>query len=161
MAPGQRHHKIVVQEVTYCRHPDSPYKIYICPDPDGFAFAVISSSMFITWQKTIGGRLKSDPSFSSTIVWNNLPLPPVPPAFRAQIVQAGQAVLAARALHPDRTLAQHYQALGMSPDLVKAHQALDRLVDKAFAAPRGTKTEADRQAVLFARYEELSAAKLV
>lgn len=133
-------------------------KIYVCPDPDGFAFAVISSSMFITWQKTIGGRLKSDPSFSSTIVWNNLPLPPVPPALRAQIVEAGQAVLVARALHPDRTLAQHYQALGMSPDVVKAHQALDRLVDKAFAAPRGTRTEADRQAVLFARYEELTAA---
>lgn len=131
-------------------------KIYACPDPDGFAFAIISSSMFITWQKTVGGRLKSDPSFSSTIVWNNLPLPSVPVALRKQIVEAGKAITAARAIHPDRSLAMQYQALGMDPELVKAHQALDRLVDKAFGAPRGTKTEAQRQAVLFARYEELT-----
>src|SRR5699024_6962353 len=43
-------------------------------DPDGFAFGIASSSMFITWQKTVGGRLKSDYRFSNTIVWNNLPL---------------------------------------------------------------------------------------
>ena len=64
-------------------------KIYACPDPDGFAFAIISSSMFITWQKTIGGRLKSDPSFSSTIVWNNLPLPSITDQLRTQIIKVG------------------------------------------------------------------------
>ncbi len=46
-------------------------------DPDGFVFAVLSSSMFIVWQKTVGGRLKSDPRFSKEIVWNTLPLPAV------------------------------------------------------------------------------------
>ncbi len=38
-------------------------KIYTCADPDGLAFAVIESCMFMTWQKAIGGRLKSDPNF--------------------------------------------------------------------------------------------------
>jgi hypothetical protein len=94
-------------------------------------------------------------------VWNNLPLPPVAPALRQQIIVAGQGVLAARELHPNRTLAEQYQALAMDPELVKAHQVLDRLVDKAFGSPRGTKTEADRQAILFARYEELNAASPV
>ena len=132
-------------------------KAYTCPDPDGFAFAVLSSSMFITWQKTVGGRIKSDPSFSTDIVWNNLPLPAATPALRRQIIAAGQAVLAARALHPERSLADQYHSLGMDPVLVKAHKALDRLVDKAFGAPRGTNTETQRQKVLFARYTEMTA----
>lgn len=131
-------------------------KIYACPDPDGFAFSIISSSMYLTWQKTIGGRLKSDPSFSSTIVWNNLPLPNIEADLRAKIIAAGQAVLDARGRHPDRSLAVQYQPLAMDPALVAAHQALDRVVDKAFGLPRGAKTDADRQPALFARYEELT-----
>lgn len=134
-------------------------KLFTCPDPDGFAFAVVSSSMFITWQKTIGGRLKSDPSFSNTLVWNNLPLPAQEPALRAQIIDAGRGVLTARALHPTRTLADHYQSLAMDPELVKAHRALDRVVDKAFGAPRGTGSEVQRQKVLFARYSEMTSGR--
>ena len=130
-------------------------KIYKVDDPDGFAFAVISSSMFITWQKTIGGRLKSDPNFSNTLVWNTLPLPPVTDAFRTKVIAAGQKVLAARALHPERSLAEHYNALSMEPALLSAHHALDRVVDKAFGARTALAGEADRQRVLFARYEEL------
>ncbi|MFN3315980.1 MAG: type IIL restriction-modification enzyme MmeI, partial [Raineya sp.] len=45
-------------------------KIYWTIDPDGLQFALASSSMMITWQRTVGGRLKSDPSFSNTLVWN-------------------------------------------------------------------------------------------
>jgi hypothetical protein len=130
-------------------------KAYTCPDPDGFAFAVLSSSMFIIWQKTVGGRIKSDPSFSTDIVWNNLPLPPVSQDLRERIIAAGKEVLAARALHPDRSLADQYQSLSMDPALVKAHRALDQVVDAAFGAPRGTSTEAQRQTVLFSRYGEM------
>lgn len=96
-------------------------------------------------------------SFSNTLGWNNLPLPAVDDAQRAAISHAGRSVLGARSLHPDRTLAQHYNPLGMDTDLVNAHRALDRVVDKAFGAPRGTATEAQRQKVLFARYAELTA----
>ena len=39
---------------------------FTCPDPDGFAFGIIESSMFLTWQKTVGGRIKSDLRFSKT-----------------------------------------------------------------------------------------------
>lgn len=135
-------------------------KIYACPDPDGLAFAIISSSMYLTWQKTIGGRLKSDPSFSSTIVWNNLPLPLLTPESRTKIIAAGQTVLSARGLHAGRSLAQQYQPLAMAPELVDAHRALDRVVDKAFGAFGSGRarnlSEADRQKVLFERYVELT-----
>lgn len=131
---------------------------FTCPDPDGFGFAIISSSMFMTWQKTVGGRLKSDPRFAGSGTWNTLPLPPVPAALRGQIIAAGRAVLDARALHPDWSLAGHYHLLGMTPELVKAHRALDKVVDKAFGVHGARRlTEADRQRVLFEKYADLSA----
>ncbi len=132
-------------------------KLFACPDPDGFAFAIVSSSMFITWQKTVGGRIKSDPSFSNKIVWNNIPLPAVNAKMRAKIISAGAAVLAVRAKHHDRSLADHYRPLAMTADLVKAHRALDRLVDQAFGLRKTSPSVLDRQRTLFARYAELVA----
>ncbi len=131
-------------------------KIYKCDDKDGFAFAVTSSSMFITWQKTVGGRLKSDPNFSNTLVWNNLPLPDVPDDLRQQIIEAGKGVLAARELHPERSLAEHYNPLAMDPALLKAHAALDKVVDKAFGATHSLNSNEERQQILFDRYVELT-----
>lgn len=130
--------------------------VFTAEDPDGFAFAVASSSMLITWQKSVGGRLKSDLRFSSTIVWNNLPLPEVSPELRTQIIEAGKGVLAARTLHPERSLADHYNPLAMAPELLKAHAELDKVVDKAFGATRVLKSNEERQAVLFERYIELT-----
>ena len=55
---------------------------------------------------------------------------------RQRIIKAGKKVLDARALHPERSLAEHYNPLAMAPELIKAHDALDREVDKAFGASR-------------------------
>jgi hypothetical protein len=129
---------------------------FTAPDADGFLFSIISSSMFITWQRTVGGRLKSDLRFSSTIVWNNLPLPAVDDKTRAKIIKAGQGVLDARNLHPERSLAEHYNPLAMDPALVKAHNTLDAVVDRAFGAKRTCTSERERQEILFARYQELT-----
>jgi hypothetical protein len=130
-------------------------KVYTAIDPDGFVFAILSSSMFISWQKTVGGRLKSDPSFSNTLVWNSFPLPDVPQDLREQIIEAGQGVLQARDLHPDRSLAGHYNPLAMEPTLISAHGSLDRLVDRAFGAKTTLSTDAERQELLFKQYAKL------
>lgn len=127
-----------------------------CADPDGLQFAILSS-MFLTWQRSIGGRLKSDLRFGSTLTWTTLPLPALEDAQRLRIIAAGAKVLAARALHPEWCLAQHYTALGMDPALVKAHDALDTEVDKAFGAARRCRTELERQELLFDRYAEMTA----
>lgn len=131
-------------------------KLYTCEDPDGFAFAMISSSMFITWQKAVGGRLKSDPSFSNTIVWNNLPLSPVSSQLRQRVIEAGKDVLIARRLHPQRSLADHYNPLAMDPTLLKAHTALDKVVDKAFGATKALRSNVEREELLFKKYVELT-----
>lgn len=124
-------------------------------DPDGFLFGVISSSMFMAWQRAVGGRLKSDIRFSNTLTWNTLPLSEVESATRDRIIAAGESVLAARALRPERSLAEHYDPLAMSLDLLKAHRALDAVVDKAFGAKSTCRSEQERQELLFNRYAEL------
>lgn len=130
---------------------------FAAEDPDGFLFGIISSSMFITWQRAVGGRIKSDLRFSNTLVWNNLPLPEVSDRLREQVIAAGRGVLNARALHPKRSLADHYNPLAMDPALLKAHAALDRVVDRAFGAPRALATNEQRLEILFKRYAELTA----
>src|SRR5699024_3536398 len=130
---------------------------FTAEDPSGFLFGIISSSMFIAWQRVVGGRIKSDLRFSATVVWNNLPLPEVTEKQRDQVIAGGQAVLKARGLHPERSLAQHYAPLAMDPALLKAHRSLDVAVDKAFGARRVCKSEQERQRVLFERYAELTA----
>jgi hypothetical protein len=125
-------------------------------DPDGFQFASISSSMFITWQKTIGGRLESRLRFASTLTWYTFPFPDISDTERAAIAEAGQKILQARALHPERSLAEHYNPLAMDPALVKAHNDLDSKVDRVFGAKRRCSTDLERQELLFDRYLELS-----
>ena len=132
-------------------------KVYTALDPDGFLFAIISSSMFMSWQKLVGGRLKSDLNFSNKIVWNTLPLPEVSDKQRAEIIAAGQGVLEARAEQPGASLADMYNPLAMAPSLLKAHRALDRVVDRAFGARKALETNEQRIAVLFKRYQEMTA----
>lgn len=131
-------------------------KVYGAVDPDGLLFAIASSSMFITWMKTVGGRLEDRISFSSTITWNNFPLPSLNPGQKDSIVKAGQGILAARAAHPDWSLEQHYSPLAMAPALVKAHDVLDSVVDKAVGAPRRCRDERERQHYLFESYASLT-----
>ena len=132
-------------------------QLYTALDPDGFLFGIISSSMFITWQRTVGGRMKSDLRFSNKIVWNTLPLPEVSDKHRAAIISAGQGVLAARAEQPGASLAAMYNPLAMAPSLLKAHRTLDRAVDRAFGARKALETNEERLAILFKRYQEMTA----
>ena len=132
-------------------------KLFTASDLDGFLFAVISSSMALTWQKMVGGRIKSDPSFSNTLVWNNFPFPEINADVRNRIIAAGKKVLDVRGsdTHKDKSLADLYNPLNMPPELVKAHVALDHEIDKVFGLT-GTPTESQRQDRLFARYIEMS-----
>ena len=125
-------------------------------DKDGLLFSLISSSMFMAWQRTIGGKIKSDLRFSNTLVWNTFPVPELSDKQREGIVKAGKKVLEARELHPERSLAEHYAPLSMAPELVKAHEALDRQVDKALGASRKLTSERQRLELLFSNYQRLT-----
>jgi hypothetical protein len=126
-------------------------------DPEGFAFAIISSSAYMAWQKSVGGRIKSDLRFSNTLTWNNFPLPPVSNAHKQAIIAGGKAVLEARSLHPERSLADHYNPLTMDSTLLKAHRALDKAVDAVFGL-KGDVDDDARLTALFAAYSKLTTA---
>lgn len=131
-------------------------KVYGAPDDGGLLFAIASSSMFITWMKTVGGRLKSDISFSSTVTWNNFPLPLLRDSDRQKIIAAGQKVLEARALQPNVSLASQYDPRAMKRELHNAHIELDKVVDVAvFGAKQRCTTDKQRLEILFRHYLEL------
>ena len=105
-------------------------QLYIVPNADLFTFGVITSEMHMDWLRQTGGTFKSDYRYSSTIVYNNFPFPQqVDPKQKKKVETAAQAVLDTRAKYPDSSLADLYDPLTMPPDLVKAHQALDKAVD--------------------------------
>lgn len=131
---------------------------FVAPDPDGFAFALLSSAMFITWQKSVGGRVRADPRFSVRLTWNTFPLPSATPAQRQKIVELGRQVLAQRRLRPDLSLDEIYAPNSTPPGLLQAHKALDVAIDRLFGGRKKVQSDRDRQKVLFDRYLELEQA---
>ncbi|MBB1514194.1 class I SAM-dependent DNA methyltransferase [Tessaracoccus sp. MC1627] len=125
-------------------------------DPTGLLFAIISSAMFMAWQRTVGGRLESRLRFSNTIVWNNLPLPDLQDAARQSIIAAGRSVEEARDHYPQLTLADLYRPEAMPRELREAHRILDTAVDNAFGARGASPSLEERQRVLFQRFEDLA-----
>ena len=92
----------------------------------------------MAWMRTVCGRLKSDYSYASNVVYNTFPWPEPTAQQRQKIEQTAQAILDARALYPDSSLADLYDELTMPPELRKAHQANDRAVMDAYGFIKGT-----------------------
>lgn len=132
--------------------------LFVIEDPEGLNFAIMESSMFMTWLKTVGGRLESRCRFSNTVVWNNLPLPQLSDELHREVIDAGRGVIDARAGHEGQSLADLYDPDFMPADLRKAHQRLDKVVDVAFGAKKTCADNEERLQVLFDRYVEMTGA---
>lgn len=124
----------------------------IIPGATLYHFGVLESRMHMAWMRAVCGRLKSDYRYSKDIVYNNFIWPKVSEAQQATVSKAAQAVLDARALYPDSSLADLYDPLTMPPELAKAHRRLDSLVDKLYG--RKFNDDAARVAHLFELYAE-------
>ena len=135
-------------------------RLFTAADADGFLFGMISSSMFLAWQFAVGNRLESRPSFSSTLVWNNFPLPPLDRATRQAVVTCGAGILAARDDFAGKSLAALYEPGAMPDSLVEAHEALDLVVDRMFGISSTGATLGSRQGALFEAYARLDAGLL-
>ncbi len=122
-------------------------------------FALLTSAMHMAWLRHVGGRLKSDYRYSIGLVYNTFP---VPPGFGtdgidlSKLEPLAQAVLDARAAHPDATLADLYDPDLMPSNLRKAHQTLDRAVDRLYRCT-GFASERERIEHLFMLYEKMRA----
>lgn len=128
---------------------------FLIPDPDGFALAIVSSSMFMVWQKAIGGRIKSDLRFSKTFTYNTFPLPMLSEEQYTAMCATAAGIFKARAAHPGWSLAQIYECDAIPEDVVAAHLALDDVLDSAYGGANLT-TEAGRRRTLFCAYAALT-----
>ena len=106
--------------------------VFIIPDADHYRFGVLTSNVHMAWMRAVCGRLKSDYRYSKDIVYNNFPWPTPTDAQKAKIEQTAQAILDARALYPDASLADLYDEATMPPELRKAHQENDKAVMQAY-----------------------------
>ena len=113
-------------------------KLRLMPNANLFEFGVLESNVHMAWMRCVCGRLKSDYDYSIKIVYNNFPWPTPPRNLFDKIEQTAQAILDARALYPDCSLADLYDELTMPPELRKAHQDNDRAVMDAYGFTKGT-----------------------
>lgn len=125
---------------------------FMAPDPDGYLLGVLSSSMFMTWQRTIGGRLESRIRFSNTFSYNTFPWPDLAREQRNEVAAAGKRVLEVRNSLHGLSLAQMYDPASMPRALDQAHIELDSVVDTIFEIENEAELS-ERQARLFTLYE--------
>ena len=130
--------------------------VSIISDATLFHFGVLTSNVHNAWMRAVAGRLKSDYRYSGAIVYNNFPWPNPTVEQKAKIEETAQAILDARALYPDCSLADLYDEVAMPPELRKAHQANDRAVMQAYGFDVKTMTESTCVAELMKMYQELT-----
>ena len=116
-------------------------------------FALITSAMHMAWMRTVTGRMKSDYMYSVGVVYNTFPMPREDADLQS-LNSLAQSVLDARNAHPNATLADLYDPDLMPRDLRKAHQALDRAVDRLYRTKRFA-SERERVEHLFVLYERM------
>ncbi|MCX8500192.1 MAG: class I SAM-dependent DNA methyltransferase, partial [Alphaproteobacteria bacterium] len=115
-------------------------------------FAIITSRMHMVWLRTVGGRLESRYRYSIGMVYNTFPLPPDFESRSKKLEPLAQEILDIRAETPESSLATLYDPKFMTSRLTKAHQTLDRAVDRLYD-PKGFETDQQRLAHLFALYQ--------
>lgn len=125
------------------------------PDASLYLFGVLMSNVHMAWMRVVCGRLKSDYRYSPA-VYNNFPFPNPTEEQRKKIEQTAQAILDARALYPECSLAELYKENGMQAELLRAHQNNDRAVMQAYGMTPGKTSESECVAELFRLYKELT-----
>ena len=130
--------------------------ILLIPDAKLYHFGILESNVHMAWMRAVCGRLKSDYRYSKDVVYNNFPWPNPSEEQKAKIEQTAQAILDARALYPDSSLADLYDELTMPVELRKAHQDNDRAVMQAYGFNVKTMTESQCVAELFKLYQKLT-----
>ena len=132
-------------------------KLFVVSNMDLYGFGILTSNVHMAWMRTVCGRLKSDYSYSNTIVYNNFPWPNATDAQKAEIEKLAQGVLDARAKYPNSTLADMYGEASMlyHTALLSSHRELDRAVMKLYGFPVKDFAEADCVAALMEMYKKM------
>ena len=131
-------------------------KIYVVENVGLYEFGILASNVHNAWMRVVAGRLKSDYSYSNTIVYNNFPWPNPTDEQKVKIESTAQGILDARANYPNASLADLYDELTMPVLLRKAHQANDKAVWEAYGKAWDIKSESECVACLMKEYQRLT-----
>ena len=130
--------------------------VQIIENPRIVTMAILLSSMHMIWVKAVGGKLKNDIRYSSTLCFNTFPFPDVSNTQEETLNQYVFDILEARANHAGKTMAWMYNSDTMPADLKEAHQALDEAIDKCYRL-QPFKSDTERLEYLFKLYEKMIA----
>lgn len=131
--------------------------VKIVPNANLYHFGVLTSNVHMAWVRAVCGRLKSDYRYSRDIVYNNFPWCKPTEEQKTKIEKTAQAILDARALYPDCSLADLYDDLVMPSELRRAHQLNDKAVMEAYGFTKDTeeyRSESACVATLMKMYQE-------
>lgn len=101
-------------------------------DATPYHFGILTSSIHMTWLKTVGGRLESRYRYSKDVVYNNFIWCEPSDKQRAAIEQTAQNILDVRKNYPDASFAELYDEISMPYELRAAHKKNDRAVATAY-----------------------------
>ncbi len=120
---------------------------------------LLQSRMHMVWLRTVGGRLKTDYRYSASLVYNTFPVPELSTRRKNEIEDLILNILDIRD-EEGGTLAELYGSplaeknpKPMNPRLLKAHQELDEVVDRAYKKS-GFKDDNERLSLLLKMYSE-------
>lgn len=130
--------------------------VQIIPSATLYHFGVLTSNVHMAWMRTVCGRLEMRYRYSKEVVYNTFPWPTPTEEQKAKIEQTAKAILDARALYPDCSLADLYDEVTMPPELRKAHQQNDKAVMQAYGFWGKLNTETECVAELMKMYQELT-----
>lgn len=130
--------------------------VKIVPYATLYHFGILTSNVHMAWMRAVCGRLKSDYRYSKDVVYNNFPWPTPTDEQKARIEQTAQAILDARDLYPECSLADLYDEATMPPELRKAHQQNDKAVMQAYGFWGKLNSESACVAELMRMYQLLS-----
>lgn len=118
-------------------------------------FGIICSNVHNAWMRVVAGRLKNDYRYAPSVYYN-FPMPSPTEEQKQRIEKTAQAIIEARKLYPDKSLADMYgENMYLYPELLTAHQENDRAVMQAYGFPvKSTFTESQCVAELFKLYKE-------
>ena len=130
--------------------------VQIIPGAGLYHFGIMMSNVHMAWTRAVCGRIKSDYRYSKDVVYNNFPWPTPTAEQKAKIEQTAQAILDARVLYPDSSLADLYDETTMPPELRRAHQMNDKAVMLAYSFSVKDMTESKCVAELMRMYQTLT-----
>lgn len=120
-----------------------------------YDFGLICSNVHNAWMRVVAGRLENRYRYAPSVYYN-FPMPSPTDEQKQRIEQTAQAIIEARKLYPDKSLADMYgENMYLYPELLTAHQNNDRAVMQAYGFPvKSTFTESQCVAELFKLYKE-------